>query len=1311
MSNNCILSLCQDDKGFMWIGTCDGVNIYGGKKIEPLKVYSKNDYISDNIDNLIYTGKNTYWVQTFFGLNKIDQNKNQMTHYTRFSRKYLSIKDNNHNLYVIQNNNYIYYYKTSDNTFKKIRVPGIIYSNVLAFFTDKRNTLWVVMKEYTKHYFIKMNKGGNISLFEIPVNKKYNNPLLYCFYDNGIIYYVDNKYQLYSYSINSGETKGIYNLKDEIKERGKITSILSFHGNIFISFLTNGVIQLIHQRNLLYTKSTINIKCGVFCLKKDLFQDILWIGTDGQGVYLYFNASHSIQSVVLKQYFQQIQSPVRALFIDKNRNLWIGTKGNGIVKLENYEPGKDITECNASFYTKENSHLGNDAVYCFSKSAKGIIWIGDEEGLDYYSYKDRTIKKVPIILNGGIPFKHIHSIYETNNGYIWLASLRMGVVKAHIEEKNSTITLTDIRHYGINNDDFESNCFFSVYANGKEILFANRGYGTYRFNWQTQVLEPAFLNRYENETLNNVLSIQKDNRGWYLIGTASGFLKQRGNKIYLFDKRCGFNDNTIHAILKGSPNSFWLSTNAGLIQFNTTNNKFRNYGYTDGLTVSEFSDNAAYLDDKTGVMYFGGVNGFVTVKPEYYAEPSYMPPIHFNDLSVFGENVNIWDFIKRKGECQVLNLKYDQNFFSIHFSAIDYLNGSNYIYYYRMAGLNKKWINNENNDKVSFTNISPGNYTLQVMYYNRVLNKKSAIYSIKIHIQPPWYQTIWAYISYFIILSMIIYFMLQQYFIRLRRKRKEQLDKIEKEHQKNVFESKLRFFTNIAHEFCTPLSLIYGPCGRILEYKGLNSFVVKYVNIIQSNARRLNNLINELIEFRKIETNNRKAVIEVANVTEIVNDIAKSFVEVAKSREIHFLSKYPEKLEWNTDKGFLNTIVINLISNAFKYTENNKCIKVTAEIDNEDLIIQVLNESNYIKESDLERIFDRYAILNNFEKKSNNDISRNGLGLAISYDMVQSLNGSITVSNVQENEENWICFRVVLPKMKISNEVNIHQTIIDYKPEIKYSINIPLPTFNINSSKPTMLLIDDEVEMLWFISELFSEEFNVIAQKDTEELDKIINNTYINIILCDMFLGKSTGLDVIKKIKESPEMAHIPIIIISASRDINEQIKTMNAGASLYITKPFDTEYLRTSVNQLMKEKEILKNYLESPISSFEKIEGKLTHKESKHFVQEVLSIINNNINNTELSPAFIAKKLSMSQRSLYRKMDEIGEGSPQTLIKQCRLYVARKLLLKTKKTIDEIVFESGFGNKATFFKAFHTEFNMTPKEYRKQNIEEIEGK
>ena len=256
-----------------------------------------------------------------------------------------------------------------------------------------------------------------------------------------------------------------------------------------------------------------------------------------------------------------------------------------------------------------------------------------------------------------------------------------------------------------------------------------------------------------------------------------------------------------------------------------------------------------------------------------------------------------------------------------------------------------------------------------------------------------------------------------------------------------------------------------------------------------------------------------------------------------------------------------------------------------------------------------------------------------------------------------------------------------------------------------------MLINEDEIEMLWFISELFSEEFNVIAQKNAEELDKIINNTCLNIILCDMFLEKSTGLDVIKKIKESPEMAHIPIIIISASRDINEQIKTMNAGASLYIAKPFDTEYLRTSVNHLMKEKEILKNYLESPISSFEKIEGKLTHKESKHFVQEVLSIINNNINNAELSPAFIAKKLSMSQRSLYRKMDEIGEGSPQTLIKQCKLYVARKLLLKTKKTIDEIVFESGFGNKATFFKAFHTEFHMTPKEYRKQNIEEFEGK
>ena len=561
---------------------------------------------------------------------------------------------------------------------------------------------------------------------------------------------------------------------------------------------------------------------------------------------------------------------------------------------------------------------------------------------------------------------------------------------------------------------------------------------------------------------------------------------------------------------------------------------------------------------------------------------------------------------------------------------------------------------------------------------------------------------------YALCLLLLAALLIRSFILRSKRKKQELLNEIEKRHQKNVFESKLRFFTNIAHEFCTPLTLIYGPCGRILSSKGLSKFVVDYVQMIQTNAERLNNLIHELIEFRRIETGNREVRVESLNVSSIVKGIAKTFVEMAKSRNITFLSKIPEQVMWNSDKGFLNTIIINLISNAFKYTPDGQSLKIEVDTSRENMLaLRVANEGSTIKEKDFQYIFNRYAILDNFENQDEKNFSRNGLGLAISYNMAKLLNGTLKVENTSDG---WVMFTLTLPVMELTTGVSETKRLMaEYIPKIDTQPILKLPQYEFDKMRPTLLVVDDEIEMLWFIGEIFSADFNVVTLQDPERLDQVMNEVYPNVIICDVMMPGMGGIELTRRIKSVKETAHIPIIVVSGRHEMEQQMEALSAGAEMYITKPFSAEYLRISVCQVIERKEVLKNYFSSPISSFEKSDGKLTHKESKKFLQSVLKIINDNITNKDLTPRYIADRLAISPRSLYRKMEEIGEDSPTDLIKECRLHIAKDLLLTTKKTIDEIVFDSGFSNKVTFFKVFREKYECTPKEFRMKHLEEVQ--
>ncbi|NDV63663.1 two-component regulator propeller domain-containing protein [Bacteroides sp. 224] len=1300
MSNTSITSLCQDEQGVMWIGTCDGLNLYDGKQIQSPQAEGVSNYLSGNlIDKIVYTNKNTYWIQTYYGLNMLNNETGVITPYNQFNKLFFMEKDKDGTLFIINKSNSIHYYHKESQSFRELNLSGIPYSDILSFFIDKNNYMWIIMKSYGSCYEIKNQPNGDITL--IPQSQEsipFNLNLSYCFYDNNCINYINSEHDFYSYNTDNKQRTYICNMKKEILKRGKISSIIKHHDDFFVGFVMDGVIRLEKEtKSQIYKPQYIDINCGVFCLKRDQSQDIVWIGTDGQGVYIYSDPLYSIKPVVLDM--QKAKRPVRALFWDDERTLWVGTKGNGILKFRNYHPDNNITDSPLEHLTIGNG-LGSNAVYCFAESKQHILWIGDEEGLNYYSFRDHKIRRIQLMVDGR-PFKYIHDIHETGNSELWLASVGMGIIKAKIKSVGSTIVLEDIRHYVINNKDFESNYFFSIFAeNDSTIFFANKGYGVFTYRADANGLIPFFSNSYQNASLNNVLAMDKDSLGNYLFGTTAGLIKYKSENSYeLFDAQEGFPNNTIHDIIKTKGCSFWLSTNLGLINFDTQRKIFRSYGYNDGLSVTEFSDGASYLDEKNNTLFFGGVNGFVSIQANGKPEEVYLPPVYFSQLSILGEQHNIQKYLIKEKNKNVLSLQYDQNFFSISFIAVDYLNGNNNMYSYRLEGINNQWINNGKENLISFTNMAPGKYTLQVKYYNSAYEMESEVYSIPIHIRDPWYTTTWAYIIYTLLLLGLIAVLIRSYTAYTNRKKQEKLNEIEKLHQRNVFESKLRFFTNIAHEFCTPLTLIYGPCERILTTKNLDKSVVKYVQMIQTNAERLNNLINELIEFRKIETGNRELRIESLPITTLANNVADTFADMAKSRNINFLKKIPNSVTWNSDKVFLSTILINLLSNAFKYTPDGMCIRIEIENDDpENLIVRVANEGSFIREENFKHVFNRYTVLDNFENQNGRDVSRKGLGMAISYNMAKLLKGTIRIENIPDY---GVLFTLVLPAMELPSTPPAKVIATEYIPKIEVQPAFNLPVYEFNKAKPTILVIDDEIEILWFIGDLFIKDFNVITLKEPRKLNEILNEVYPNIIICDQMMNEVNGIELIHQLKSDKETAHIPIIMVSGNYEMDAQISALSAGAEMYITKPFNAEYLRISVLQMMERKEILKDYFNSPISSLEKNAGKITHKDHKKFMAALFKVINDNISDKNLTPRVLAKQLDISTRSLYRKLEEIGEESPTTIIKESRLHLTQNMLITSKKTIDEVFVYSGFSNKASFFKAFKEKYGCTPGEFR----------
>ncbi len=1306
LSNSAILSLYQDREGILWIGSCDGLNVFDGTDIQvytPLN--TAKALLSGNLIARIMEGeKDVLWIQTNYGLDRLDVKHQTSRSFPEFRDKNYMAQSKDNDLFVIKDDGYLYYYEPDKEVFRKLDVPPMTFGSILSTVIDKNNILWIFASgSDTRSYRIEKS-GEDITL--VPHNLlTHPRGLIRVFPEEEQVYFLDEAYSLYEYDLSNQRQYYIADLRLEIESRGEVSSIIKQQDDYYIGFKSSGLIVLKYRsdQKVKYQIQPTGIRSGIFCLMKDKFQDIVWIGTDGQGVYMYFNDAFTITNTLLDTPVYQISNPVRTLYYDEEQTLWIGTKGGGILRIRDYSPGEAAP---ASFdcLSVANSVLTDNSVYCFAPGAGNNLWIGTEEGINYYSYKSKQLKEFPVMAGGG-KVRYVHSIQEQNDTTLWLSTVGEGIVKVILSNKGGAPAVKSATRLVLDGGRMASNHFFTSFQESDSILwFGNRGYGAYRMNVATGKLSPfRFDDIVNSRTANDIFAIYKNERGYWL-GTSSGLLQFNMDYSRFHTRAHLLSNNTAHGILEDEQGNLWVSTNRGLIRFNPYADTGQTYDRDTGLEVTEFSDGAFYKDSRTGILFFGGTNGFVTVRSNAYYTKDYMPRINLKGLSIFGKEYNIHDFVYEEDGKEILQLDYSQNFFCIGFRAVDYLNSNNYSYSYKLQEISNQWIESGMSSGAIFSNLSPGEYTLLVKYRNNITGRESNLRTFIVRITPPWYLSPWAYIVYFLLFAALCLVLVCQLIRRYRLRQSRLIDEMNREKKEEIYESKLRFFTNITHEFCTPLTLIYGPCEKILAYPNADSYVRRYGRMIQQNTEKLNGLIQELLEFRKLETGHKALSIRKLPVSDKLREIADSFGEVAKNKSLDYRLDIEPDIEWNTDISCFNKIVNNLISNAFKYTPGGGSIRVEQRVEKGRLVVCISNSGKGIAEENLAKIFDRYKILDSFEMNGRD--SRNGLGLAICKSMVTLLEGEISVSSVPDEVTK---FTVTLPQLSLTvgdDCVEINEPALpDAKEE---PVRLEKTKQEFDASRRTIMVIDDDPSMLWFVSEIFADKYNVLSFGTAREALDSLEKKQPDLIISDIMMPGTDGISLTRKVKQNKVWSHIPLILLSALHHEDEQVKGIEAGAEAYVTKPFNVKYLEKVVDRLIQRELDLKEYYSSVFSTFKVENGNCIHQEDQEFLDKVIETIANNISNPALSVELLSNELGYSTRQFYRKLKPITDKSPSDIIKEYRLTMTERLLLTKNYTIEEIMDQTGFSNRGTFYKLFSQRFGMPPRQYREQQKENV---
>ena len=1294
LSQSSVLCILQDHTGFMWFGTKDGLNRYDGNSFKIFQYkYDDPTSLGNNVINSLFEMKNgEIWIGTDAGIYIYNPKSECFSYFSTSSQDgtkitqpvYKITSDSKGNVWIVVESQGIFCFKNKGN--KLIHYPIKKPNNVSYLEIDYTNTIWVGYKGEGLYY-----TNDNFKTFNLFTDSNNIN----IFADDYVFKIMtDNHNHLYIGSSKGGLkrinvlTKTVTNILPNTPDHLQnifVRNILRYsdsklwiatESGIYIYDTANKVIQHIeHNRDDVYSLSDNAIY--------DIYKDNeggIWIGSYFGGIDYY-----PLQFTNFDKYYPLSNKNslsgkiVREFCEDNNGNLWIGTEDGGLNKFnpttkqfrkfENkelyhnihalcmdnntlwigtYSKGLHALDLNSNkikHYAMGHStnSLNDNNIYSMCKTSSGDLYIGTPTGLNKYNHAKDDFTRIEKM--GGI---FIFDILEDHNGIIWFATYNSGVFKYNPRNqtwKNYSAQSTPAR-----------NCL----------------------------------------PYNKVISIMEDSKGrlWFTM-QGRGFCSfNPESEIFTnYDISQGLANDVIYQIIEDKNETFWLTSNKGLILFDLPNKTFKIFTTQDGLLNNQFNY-CSSIKTQNGDIYLGGINGFISFNSRQFTENKYYPPVVLTEFYLFNKKADInakdsplktsISFTER------LDLKYNQNSFAFKFAALGYSTSGTNQLQYKLEGFDKEWYTTDSNNPVAtYTNLKPGSYTFSVKSSNYQGEWNGETKSIRVQIHPPFWKSTWAYILYIIVTSGLIIYSIYRFRKRMIDKQKLQFERLESEKEKELYHAKIDFFTNIAHEIRTPLTLIKGPLENILKKNDLNEKEVKEnLNIMEQNTLRLLNLTNQLLDFRKTETKGFSLNFMTYNISEILKETYNRFLPTAKQNYLEFNLQLPEKDFYApVDKEALTKILSNLFNNAVKYAQSNIIaqLDIQPESNPNMFMITVSNDGTLIPKDMEEDIFKPFVQIKNTDNGQRT--AGTGIGLPLARSLAELHKGKLYLKN-----EDQICFCVELP---ITQE-NVIQLSKHY---IEDSPNIPdrhLATTPENQN--TILVIDDDPEILSFVSKQLQNTYKIITATNGKEALDILETESVNLIVSDVMMPEIDGFELCKRLKNNINYSHIPIILLTARATLQSKIEGIELGADAYIEKPFSTEYLLVKIATLLTNLEKLrKAFTSSPFVEARTIA--LSNADEK-FLDKLTETIKKNISEPEFNVDILASEMNMSRSSLHRKIKSIAQITPNEYIQLERLKTAAQLLQSGNYKINEICYIVGFNSSSYFAKCFQKQFGVLPKEF-----------
>ncbi len=1314
LSQSSVIGISQDKLGHMWFATRDGLNKYDGHSFTVFRtILQDSTSISNNdILSIIEDKEGFIWVGTYNGLNKFNPKKNTFKRY--FHTNNTSSLSNNTVWKVKEMHNGDIWIGTSDglsifnkksNSFTNIyhqknNLNSISDNKILSILESKNNTVWVgtasglskLVKKENSYFSFKNYTTFNNSLplqIQDLIEDK-NGNILIATKNNGLLFFDEKKDKILQYLSDENYNK----INKDVRKL-----MLDNKGLLWIGTY-KGLYILDKNQKLITLKNEIsNPKSLSKNTIKSIFKDkkgSIWIGTYYGGLNLWDDANVNFSNFSQNNKERKLSYNVVSS-IENYKNLLIfGTEGGGI-SIYNRDHGS------SKFIKQKDVELPDNNIKSLLVD-KNKLWIGTlNNGIALYNLATNSFEKSSVkALKKHLNTQGVYSIKKDNN-YLYFATFGDGLVRYNLNNK-------EIKHFKNTTKDnttLTNNLVRTVFIDSENNCWVGTERGLNKLTKSGKITRFFFNNNLHSG--DDITTIFEDKNKTIWVGTKSRGLFKYNNgsfKNVLLEVK---NQTivTIHSILEDDINNLWITTNRGILKYNTHSHTARIYNQKDGIIDNEYNDNASLKIGKSQ-FYFGGPNGVTSFNTSFFTNNLYAPQVIITDIKIKNKSLNVKQeksiLKKTIPYTKNISLSHSEGNFTIHFAIPNFINSNNNSYKYRLKGLEKDWIYTSNNT-TSYTIQNSGNYIFEVLGANNdgVWNKQPTTLSIRVN-PAPW-RTWWAFLIYASIIIMALYFLASILKAKTKLKTELDLEHLENERIEAANKAKLEFFTNVSHEFRTPLTLILGPLNQILQdYKGSSSNYKKLL-VVENSAKHLLQLINRLMDFRKLEKNLFKLEAAEGNIIKFLREIYLSFSEFAKDGdyEYHFHTTDDEILVYY-DRYKLERVFFNLLSNAFRYTPKKGNIAIRVQKNDNSIFISIEDSGIGISKENQEKIFDRF-----FEVNSNNISNENfnkgtGIGLSIAKNIVHLHKGKITV---KDNKEKGSIFTVEIPLGK--NHLSKDEIIKDFKfsddvSQYIQQTNQPILTEDefsdvINDSeKPTILLVEDNKPLRKFIKNLLKEEFTILeAENGKIALKKAIK--YLpNLIVSDVIMPVMVGTELCSEIKNNIKTSHIPVILLTSRTSLIYKLEGLESGADDYISKPFNINEFKLRIKNLLNTSLRLKEKFSGNehLNPSEVIISSLDEK----LYKKALNIVEENISNENFDIPFFCSELGVSRTMLFIKIKAWTNFTPNEFIQHFRMKRAAQLLEQGKINISEVSYKVGFKNPKYFSKCFLKKFGETPSQY-----------